>query len=154
MLDTFIVEQVQTFALTVGLGILIGFFFDCVRAVRSCIRFSRKTEFFLDIVFWFIMTMLVFVSLLSRNWGEVRAYIFIGLITGGLFYALTLSRPLYNFMIKVLAALRRLAFFLARPLIYLLATARRLLQWVKRIIGRVSERIKKLRSALVRKKKE
>lgn len=154
MLDTFVIEQIQTFALTVGLGLMIGFCYDLIRAVRAYKRFSRGTQFFLDLIFWLLMTLAVFVALLASNWGEVRAYVFIGLITGGIVYTVAFSRFIHSLMVKALGALIGLVCFLARPVIWMAGKAKLFLQKVRKGIDAVSTRLEKITAALPRKKKE
>lgn len=162
MQDTFVISQVQTFALTVGLGLLIGFGYDMLRAVKKFTRPSRTILFFADLFFWIVMTAVVFFALLSNNWGEVRAYVFIGLATGGLFYTLTLSRPIYRLLITVLAFIQKICLTVARPFIYLAGKIGRAAKrghrfaarMEKTFVGGTKRRIEKIPKKFSRKKKE
>ena len=46
----------------------------------------------MDVAFSILITSLVFLGLLASNWGEVRSYVFIGLLLGLVLYYLFLSR--------------------------------------------------------------
>jgi len=100
--DTFITYQVTTFAVTMGMGILAGLLYDTIRAVRYYFKPSRTLLFFIDLFFWFVVTLAVFAALLASNWGEVRAYVFIGLGFGALFYVQAVSGLFYRAMVRLL----------------------------------------------------
>lgn len=87
-----VLTQGYFFLVTLGLGGMMGIFFDFYRASRYFWRPSRYITFFLDVAFSILITALVFLGLLASNWGEVRSYVFAGLLLGLLFYYLFLSR--------------------------------------------------------------
>lgn len=75
-------QQVQAFGLTVALGILMGFLFDFYRVLYWFIRPAKWLTQVADLLFWLVLAVVVFSILLLSNWGEVRAYVFIGLAVG------------------------------------------------------------------------
>ncbi|MDW7649807.1 MAG: spore cortex biosynthesis protein YabQ [Bacillota bacterium] len=158
MQDSFIVEQVGTFVVTIALGLVIGFTYDTLRALKTVVKISRRVQFFTDLFYWLVMTALTFVALLASNWGEVRAYVFIGLGTGGVFYVLVLSKPWFYLVSRVFSFIAALLFRMTRPLVFLLQKTNRTL---KLIYGRLSgnaargrQAMAKIKFTIKRKKKE
>lgn len=119
MQDTFVTQQFVTFAVTVGLGLIIGFGYDVLGVMRHFIRLSRPLQFAIDFLYCLVMTVLVFLALLFNNWGEVRAYVFIGIGMGGVLYFGLLSRFCRRLMIKVIEVFIRMARFVARPFLWM-----------------------------------
>lgn len=79
-------EQVALFALMVTMGIVLGVIFDFYRALRGIAEPGKLLTIMGDIIFWLIATALVFSVLMWRTWGEMRAYVLIGLILGFLIH--------------------------------------------------------------------
>ncbi|HHX51028.1 MAG TPA: spore cortex biosynthesis protein YabQ [Clostridia bacterium] len=80
-------QQLQFFFQTILIGIVVGILVDFYRTVR---RLSNPRQWITitgDFIFWVFLTVLVFYFLLLVNWGQVRAYVFIGMIIGLLVYA-------------------------------------------------------------------
>jgi len=113
--DSFIGEQLQTFALIVSLGFLIGLIYDFMMVGKNFIRVSRGTQFFIDITFCLVITLMVFIVLLASNWGEVRAYVFIGLGGGALSYKLFFSRTVSKLLVKIFSLLIRIVLGVIQP---------------------------------------
>ncbi|WP_285855835.1 spore cortex biosynthesis protein YabQ [Paenibacillus camelliae] len=67
-------------------GIGMGILFDGYRVVSSEFKFPRWTLSCLDIAYWIASAILVFRMLYVSNYGEVRAYVFIGLAVGAILY--------------------------------------------------------------------
>ena len=75
-------EQLTLFALMVTMGIILGIIFDFYRAIRGIAEPGKFFTIVGDIIFWVIATVIVFSALMWKTWGEMRAYVFIGLIIG------------------------------------------------------------------------
>lgn len=86
-------DQFYAFLITVLIGLIAGFCYDFYRVTRSKFGLRKAGTYLGDIIFWLVLTALVFGLLLAGNWGEVRLYVFIGLVLGALIYAKFLSRP-------------------------------------------------------------
>lgn len=80
-------SQVLTFVMTIVTGILLGALFDCYRVLRSTFNPQAFMTWLTDLLYWLIATGVVFVSLVLSNWGELRFYVFIGILGGlGVYY--------------------------------------------------------------------
>jgi spore cortex biosynthesis protein YabQ len=96
--ETVVYYQVIDFTVTIILGLFIGFAYDLLRVLRRLLRPSRQVLFFWDLFFWLCVTFVAFTALLAVNWGEVRAYVMIGLGIGCAFYALFLTNHIYRML--------------------------------------------------------
>jgi spore cortex biosynthesis protein YabQ len=156
--EIIVANQVMAFAVTIMLGIFIGFAYDVLRALRRLLHPSRRALFFWDLFFWLAITLTVFTALLASNWGEVRAYVMIGLGLGGTFYALFLTGTCYrliNFIFRVIIRLFYIITYpVIRPLRWVLS---QLLRAKKSFTGRVRTQSaalqKKLKEKIVKKRR-
>jgi len=78
--------QLYVFCVTILAGMVTGFLFDVFRALRGIVRPRRLLGDAGDLAFWVLTTFLISTALLFGNWGEVRLYVFAGLILGFLIY--------------------------------------------------------------------
>ncbi|MDI3280519.1 MAG: spore cortex biosynthesis protein YabQ [Bacillota bacterium] len=84
-------EQVIALAATVAGGMVVGFFFDLYRLVRSRLAPGPVFTQVGDLLYWAVATGAVFLLLLAGNQGEFRLYVVAGLGVGLLLYFRTLS---------------------------------------------------------------
>lgn len=83
--------QINMFGLSLILGALMGASYDVIRSIR---RIVPHNLFFLsmeDFIYWFTWTIKVTDSIFRYNYGELRIYIFIGLILGFCVYKGTIG---------------------------------------------------------------
>jgi len=97
-------SQLNTFIITVATGILLGVLFDCYRVLRGTFRPRAVMTWFADLLYWLIATVIVFLALVLSNWGELRFYVFLGIVSGVILYYRLLS--LYT--IRLFATIVRL----------------------------------------------
>lgn len=89
--------QFYAFLVTVLTGVTIGILFDFYRVIRSLVRPKKVFTYLGDLTFWVIATLVVFFLLLIGNWGEIRFYVWVGLLVGVSVYLKHLSK----YIIKV-----------------------------------------------------
>lgn len=87
-----LLDQFYYFALTILIGAISGFCYDLYKVTRGTLRLRRIGTALGDVLFWVILTAVVFILLLAGNWGEVRLYVLIGLTIGAVLYLNLLSR--------------------------------------------------------------
>ncbi len=92
-------------------GIGMGTVFDGYRVVSSELKFPRWWLPVLDIVYWMAAAIAVFRVLYASNYGEVRAYVFIGLAVGVLLYYFLLSKSIMALVKWSIGAVRKLVAF-------------------------------------------
>lgn len=78
--------QFFTFFMMFSSGWALGILFDVYRVVSRSLRLSRWVMSVLDIVYWIAVTLFVFKILYYSNQGEVRFFVFLGLLLGTAFY--------------------------------------------------------------------
>ncbi|MGI6091977.1 MAG: spore cortex biosynthesis protein YabQ [Veillonellaceae bacterium] len=133
-------QQIATFAITLATGAIIGLFFDFYRVTHNLVRPRRAVTYITDLLFWLIATAITFGVLLMSNWGELRAYVFIGLLSGAVLYFKLLSKLAQALLLQVFRAIhfaivwtkRFLQLIIFRPLAWVLGWLLRPFRIVKR----------------------
>ncbi|MEN6568316.1 MAG: spore cortex biosynthesis protein YabQ [Veillonellales bacterium] len=85
-------SQTVTFFITIITGLLLGVLFDFYRTLRNQIKLPLLLGSLADLGYWAAATVVVLAGLLLGNWGELRFYVFIGLVGGVFLYYRLLSR--------------------------------------------------------------
>lgn len=75
-----------------GSGAVMGVLFDVYRVLSGQLRPPRWLVPLLDGVYWIVATLFVFRALLYSNYGQVRFYVFLGLLFGVWVYFRLASR--------------------------------------------------------------
>ena len=83
-------------------GVAIGILFDFFRILRRTIKTSNIITYIEDILFWVLTGLLILYNIWYFNNGEIRIYMFLGIILGVLIYMSTLSNILIMIFSKVL----------------------------------------------------
>lgn len=96
-----LLNQFLSFGVTVCGGILMGICFDVYRVMRSRIKPGPVATSLGDIIYWVVVTGLVFAILLATNWGEFRFYVLVGFLMGGLAHYRFISPALLKGLSKV-----------------------------------------------------
>ena len=82
-------------------GVVIGVLFDFFRILRRSIKTSNTITYMEDILFWILTGILILYSIWFFNNGEIRIFIFLGIIVGILLYIFTLS----NIIVKIFSTI-------------------------------------------------
>ena len=86
-------------------GVAIGLLFDFFRILRRSIKTSNLVTYIQDILFWILTGIIVLYSIWYFNNGELRIFVFLGLIIGLLIYMTTLSSIIVKIFTKLLVIL-------------------------------------------------
>ena len=92
-----VVKQTYLFLMFLLNGLIIGIFFDFFRILRKSFNTSDIVTYIEDFLFWLLTGILILYSIFTFNNGEIRIYMFIGIILGITFYMLTIS----TYIIKI-----------------------------------------------------
>lgn len=84
--------QSFVFLFTVYGGIIIGILYDIYRVLKGSRKGDRFITSIWDILFLAAAMLVVLWALFSSNYGDIRAYVFIGFIVGFFLYDKILSR--------------------------------------------------------------
>ncbi|MBP2655860.1 MAG: yabQ [Firmicutes bacterium] len=91
--------QFETFLLTILAGVILGVVFDVYRVMRGVFRPRWIVTSVTDLFYWLLATAIVFVTLIAGNGGEVRFYVFLGLVSGVAVYYRLLSKRAIGILI-------------------------------------------------------
>lgn len=84
-------SQTILFLTSIEIGILMGVLFDLVRIFRKLIKHPNFLVQIEDMLYWVVCGFVSFYMLYICNYAEIRPYIFIGIILGGILYLCTFS---------------------------------------------------------------
>ena len=95
------------FALT---GISIGVLFDIFRILRRSFKTIDFITYIQDFLFWILTGVMLLYSIFSFNNGELRAYIFIGIIIGLILYMLIISKYFIKISVTIINILKKIIY--------------------------------------------
>ena len=84
-------------------GVEIGILFDFFRILRRTIKTGNIVTYIQDILFWILTGILVLYNIWYFNNGEIRIYMFLGIIIGTIIYMSTLSNISVKLFTKILS---------------------------------------------------
>ena len=120
-------------------GVIIGILFDFFRILRRTIKTSNFITYVEDILFWILTGFLILYSIWYFNNGEIRIYMFLGIILGVLIYMLTLS----SILIKIFSKLFRILInMLELPFKTIISVFRKLITAKEKIFIKITKKIK------------
>jgi spore cortex biosynthesis protein YabQ len=120
-------------------GVIIGILFDFFRILRRTIKTSNFITYVEDILFWILTGFLILYSIWYFNNGEIRIYMFLGIILGVLIYMLTLS----SILIKIFSKLFRILInMLELPFKTIISVFRKLITAIEKIFIKITKKIK------------
>jgi spore cortex biosynthesis protein YabQ len=99
--------QIYYFLSTVIAGIAVGIMFDVYRIIVGFNNQSRILMAITDMLFWIFCSFAIFVFFLYTNNGDLRYYIFVGLLLGILLYFKLASK-------RFIIALRGIIYFISK----------------------------------------
>ena len=102
-------------------GVAIGLLFDFFRILRRSIKTNNLITYIEDILFWMLTGLLILYNIWYFNDGEIRIYIFIGIIMGLLVYMSTLSSILIKIFTKILQTIIKVLKFPIKTIISFLS---------------------------------
>lgn len=93
--------------ISILLGAIMGITYDVVRVLRRIISHNNLVIFFEDIMYWVIWAFVVIDKIHIYNSGELRIYIFLGLLLGILIYAYTIGWVLWKCVSHILCLVKK-----------------------------------------------
>ena len=99
-------EQLYTLMCFILTGITIGILFDIFRIIRKSFKTFDIITYIEDFLFWCIAGFILLCSIFIFNDGELRAYLFIGIILGIIFYFLTFSKYIVKILVTILTFIK------------------------------------------------
>ena len=93
----YFIQDLNVFYATIYGGILIGILFDINRSLKNNFKFINKVSFIFDVLFWIIITFVIFVVVNATSKFQLRYYHFIALLVGFVLYYNTISKFILRF---------------------------------------------------------
>lgn len=105
-----ILNELSKFLFFVLIGLILGIIFDVFRIIRKCFKNSDLITYIQDIIFILIAAIILLLGIFIINNGEVRAYLFFGIIIGILLYFITISKCFVNLSSKIILFIKNVIF--------------------------------------------
>lgn len=86
-----IAHQTTVFLYSALFGVACALLYDVFRAIRRKIRHTNLLVMLEDIIYWILAASALFVFVYNVNFGELRAFLFIGAIFGAFLYSVTIG---------------------------------------------------------------
>lgn len=99
----FFIEDINIFYLTLYGGIIIGLLFDFYRSLRVNFEIVRKIYFVFDVIFWILITIVVFITINLLERFDLRYYHFLALFLGFILYYNTISKYIFSIFNKLIS---------------------------------------------------
>lgn len=101
-------NEFSVFLAFILIGIIMSFLFDFFRILRRVYQTPDFITIIQDIAFWIISGIILLSGIFILNEGKIRAYLFIGIFAGILFYIITLSKIIIKTGTNLLIILNKL----------------------------------------------
>ncbi len=100
-------NQAYLFLVFIVNGVLIGLLFDFFRIARKVIQTNDIVTYLEDILFWILTGVIVLYSIFVFNNGELRLFMFLGILLGAFAYMITLSSYVIKINVKIIEGLKK-----------------------------------------------
>lgn len=89
--------QTKNFLLSLGLGFIMGIFYDVFRIIRLCISSKKFVIVIFDLLYCILFCFSFFIFLLTVNEGQFRFYLLLGTGVGFSVYYFSLGAIIFSF---------------------------------------------------------
>ncbi len=103
-------NEIYIFLLFILTGMSIGILFDIFRILRKSFKTIDFITYIQDFLFWILAGAILLYSIFSFNNGELRGYIFIGVILGIILYMLILSKYFVKISVAIINILKKIIY--------------------------------------------
>ena len=101
MLQMDIMDEFYIFLIAINYGLILGAIYDFYRVFRYFSKPKKTLTAIEDLLFWLIMTIIIFNFLLKRTDGIIRGFVILGFIIGYIFYISVISKYSYVLLKRV-----------------------------------------------------
>ena len=98
-------NQAYLFLVFTLTGVIVGILFDAFRILRRTFKTTNIITYIEDILFWILTGLLILYNIWYFNNGEIRIYMFLGIIIGVLIYMSALSNVIIKIFTKLLSVI-------------------------------------------------
>ena len=128
-------QQLMSFVVSVLCGAMTGLFFDVFRCARKMIHMNDIVVNICDGLFFLVSGFFAFFTILSVNNGELRWYLFAGILCGGVLYFLLLSKWFMKAFVFLLKVLFKVVYYFLLPFMAVL-------KWFRKLLRKIGLRLK------------
>ena len=104
-------KELYTFLIFILTGLAIGILFDIFRILRRSFKTKDFITYIEDILFWIFTGIILLYSIFTFNNGELRGFVFIGVLLGIILYILTLSKYLIKICVYAVNIIKKIITF-------------------------------------------
>lgn len=140
-------DQAYLFIVFSLTGVVIGILFDFFRILRRSFKTSNIITYVEDVLFWILTGLLILYNIWYFNNGEIRIYMFLGIIMGLLIYMLTLSNIIVSLFSKILKMLIRI---LEIPFKTIISIFHKIITIIIKIFNKFTKKIKIKKGKMVK----
>ena len=119
-------EQLTIFICFIITGMILGIIFDIFRILRKSFKTSDFVTNIEDIIFGITTGIVLLIAIFLFNNGELRLFIFIGIILGTFIYMLLISRYFIKLNVAIINLVKKIIILLTKPFIILLKLIKRI----------------------------
>lgn len=102
------IQQLYILLCFILTGISIGILFDIFRIIRRSFKTSNIITYIHDFLFWILTGAILLFSIFNFNNGELRGYIFIGIILGIILYISIFSKHFTKIFVKIIVTFKKI----------------------------------------------
>lgn len=110
-----VTNQAYLFFIFIINGILIGLLFDLFRISRKVFNTKDIITYIEDILFWILAGAIVLYSIFIFNNGELRLFMFLGILIGALIYMMFISSYFIKINVKIINIVKKIFKILIIP---------------------------------------
>ena len=100
-----VLNQAYLFLIFMINGIIIGLLFDFFRVSRRVISTNDVTTYLEDVLFWILTGAIMLYSIFVFNNGELRLFMFLGVLLGAFIYMIFISSHMIAISVKIINVL-------------------------------------------------
>ena len=119
-------EQLTIFIYFIITGMILGIVFDVFRILRKSFKTSDIVTNIEDIIFGITTGIILLLSIFLFNNGELRLFVFIGIIFGIIIYMLIISKYFIKLNVAIINFIKKIIILLTKPFIILLKLIKRI----------------------------
>lgn len=108
-------EQLINFIYFIITGMILSIVFDIFRVLRKSFKTSDLVTNIEDIIFGIITGIIILSSIFLFNNGELRLYIFIGILVGIIIYILFISKYFIKINVAIINFIKKIIILLTKP---------------------------------------
>lgn len=139
-------NQVYIFLIFILNGFLIGILFDSFRILRKSFNTANFITSIEDIAFWILTGLMLIYSIFKFTDGNLRFYIFLGVLLGYILYLLIFSKIYIKISVHIILFIKKIVYYIIIvPIAFILKIFSKIfLNPIKFILRKLSNIINKL----------